>query len=111
MTPLFGGRTRHYAPPVADQPIHDVHQARAAWAALQHAGGLMGRAELAERWGVSRPRAGVLVATPGFPEPVESHGRTDLWLVAEVDEWMRAWSERERRRGPKPRHLDDAGER
>ena len=114
MTPLKGsgdgGRRRIYAAAMCDLPILDVHRARAAWAELQHAGGLVSRADLRERWGtpgkpLSKQRVGDYTREADFPPAVEGKGAAMRWLAAEVDAWMRARIERDGRRGPKPRHF------
>jgi predicted DNA-binding transcriptional regulator AlpA len=94
-------------------PADDQALARAAWNALQDAGGLAGIPELQERWGtpgrpLSRRRVYDYLADPAFPEPVlERGGGGKLWLTADADRWMDEHAERAGRRGPKPRHLQN----
>lgn len=62
--------------------------------ALQAAGGLVGRQELAQRWGVSRQRIAQLVAEQDFPQSVGRANGGDVWLLDDVEAW------RASRRGP-----------
>lgn len=86
-----------------------VAAARHAWETLKQAGGLVGNAELRERWGspgspLSRARVHDLTSQEGFPAPVMRRGQGgDLWLSAEADAWKTAYEERPGRRGPRPR--------
>lgn len=67
--------------------------------ALEQAGGLVGRQELARTWGVSRQRIAQLVTQPGFPAAVGRANGGDVWLLAECEAW------RAGRRGPgRPRN-------
>lgn len=54
---------------------------------LEQHGGLVGRAELATRWGVSRQRVAQLVAHTDFPEPVGRANGGDVWLLDECEAW------------------------
>lgn len=51
---------------------------------IEQQGGLLDRAGIAQRWGVSRQRAHQLVNDPTFPPPV---GGLDVWLASDVDQW------------------------
>lgn len=55
--------------------------------ALQAAGGLVGRAELAALWGVSRQRVAQLVAADDFPDPVGRANNGDVWLLDDCEAW------------------------
>jgi predicted DNA-binding transcriptional regulator AlpA len=55
--------------------------------AIAAGGGLVDRAEIGRRWGVSRTRVGQLLASRDFPKPVASVGGRPLWLAGDVDEW------------------------
>lgn len=73
--------------------------ARRAHVALEKAGGLISLTEIAERWGVGKQTVrNHYERRDGFPNPVATHGRTDLWLTAEIDHWRAT----PRRRGRPP---------
>jgi hypothetical protein len=60
--------------------------------ALEEAGGLVSRAGLARRWGVSRQRIAQLADNRernGFPEPLEVDGGPPVYLANEVEAWWR----------------------
>lgn len=63
--------------------------AREARLAIENAGGIIGRPELRELWGVSKQRIEQLTDMPGFPEPVGSSGRSPVWLKDEVEAWRK----------------------
>lgn len=65
---------------------------------IARAGGLVHKAELAKRWGVSRQRINELVAMPDFPQPVNPESRYKLYGWYECD----AWRQVKRLPGPKP---------
>jgi prophage regulatory protein len=58
--------------------------------AVKDAGGLIGRAELAAHWGVSRQRIAQLVALEDFPAPIGFGNGGPVWLVSDVDAWRAA---------------------
>lgn len=98
MSPLKGGGDRHKptsaAAMAAAAPILDVHRARAAWAEMQLAGGLVSAADLRERWGtlgkpLTKRRVRRYTRMDGFPPPVEGRRGRTRWLAAEVDHWRR----------------------
>lgn len=62
--------------------------AREAWTILAATGGLIDRAEIAERYGLSRGRVHQLTGQRHFPRPVygESTGRP-LWLAIDVEHY------------------------
>ncbi len=113
MSPVRGrwrDRAGQYPAAMPTGPEHDPAAAHQAWDALQAAGGLAGIPELQERWGsdgktLARSRVYDYVGDPTFPEPVLDRAGGKLWLVADVDAWMRRHAERAGRRGPKPRHV------
>lgn len=59
--------------------------AAAAWQILQQAGGLVGRPEIAERFGISVGRTWHLTRQRHFPDPVAEIAGRQLWLAADVD--------------------------
>lgn len=73
------------------------NSARAAWDALRATGGVVTAAAMAERLEVSRARVSAMVARDDFPPPIDTLGRTPIWLWVEVQ----AWREAERKPGPK----------
>lgn len=54
---------------------------------LERAGGLCSISDLADRWGVSKQWARVLVRRDGFPAPVFTHGARELWFADEADDF------------------------
>lgn len=58
--------------------------------AIQHAGGLVSVAGMAQLWGISKQAVQQWIArTPGFPEPLEVYGseQTRVWLLDEVQDF------------------------
>lgn len=62
--------------------------------AVEQAGGLASRADLARRYGFSRPYMGEVTRRPDFPDPVTTigpaHAPQPLWSCREIDDWMNA---------------------
>lgn len=56
---------------------------------IQAAGGLVSRAGLARRWGITEQRVHQLCALEGFPDPVpcDGLGRVRIYIAAECDAW------------------------
>lgn len=52
-------------------------------------GRLYGTSEIADRLGVTRQRAHVITRQKGFPEPYEELVMGSVWLVEDVEEWIR----------------------
>lgn len=75
-----------------------VERARRAADELQAAGGVVGQADLANRWGISNAAVAVHTKRPDFPEPVAFVGTRPLWLAAEVDLYRHT----PRKPGPRP---------
>lgn len=71
---------------------------------IDAAGGLMTKADLAHRWGVSRQRVDELTAMPDFPPPIVTQGRAAWYAWHEVN----AWRELERKPGRPPAPPKDA---
>jgi len=61
-----------------------------AHGALLAAGGILGRADAAKRWGVSGSRVRQLSATEGFPPPRGEVNGQPYWLAADLDAWRAA---------------------
>lgn len=57
---------------------------------IERAGGIGGRTQLAERWGVSRQYVNRLAEDPTFPKAIGRVGMSDAYLLAECDEWREA---------------------
>lgn len=66
------------------------NNARAAWQALKDSGGVVTAAAIAERLELSRARVSAMTARDDFPPPVDTLGRTPIWLWADVQAWRRA---------------------
>jgi hypothetical protein len=60
------------------------------------AGGVVNLAAIAEKFGVSKQRAGQLADHPTFPEPLPGDSTVKVWLWGEVSEWR---DERQHRYG------------
>lgn len=58
---------------------------------IEQAGGLVGAAQMAERWGITRQGVHIAIKrNPDFPEPLPGLvGNSDAWLWNEVDAWWR----------------------
>lgn len=65
------------------------HFAGRAREAIELAGGLVGRPELREAWGVSKQRVEQITANPNFPDAVGASGRSLVWLKDEVEAWRK----------------------
>lgn len=52
-------------------------------------GRLYGTSEIADRIGVTRQRAHVITRQKGFPEPYEELVMGSVWLVEDVEAWIR----------------------
>jgi prophage regulatory protein len=50
---------------------------------------LMGAGEIGERLGVSRQRVQQLIASPNFPDPYEELQMGKIWLIEDVEAWIR----------------------
>jgi prophage regulatory protein len=50
---------------------------------------LYGTSEIADRLGVTRQRAHVVTRQKGFPEPYEELIMGSVWLVEDVEAWIR----------------------
>ncbi len=50
---------------------------------------LYAMAELSERLGVSRQRAAEIAERPDFPAPFDQVRAGRLWLIEEVEQWIR----------------------
>jgi predicted DNA-binding transcriptional regulator AlpA len=50
---------------------------------------LVSPSDIAERLGVSMPRASQMINQQGFPEPIKRVGRTRLYDIDEVIAWRR----------------------
>jgi hypothetical protein len=62
--------------------------AHAAWSILAATGGLVDRAEIARRYGLSRGRVQQLTGQRHFPRPVRgAGGRHPLWLAIDVERY------------------------
>lgn len=62
--------------------------AHAAWSILAATGGLVDRAEIARRYGLSRGRVLQLTGQRHFPRPVQGEGtRHPLWLAIDVEQY------------------------
>jgi predicted DNA-binding transcriptional regulator AlpA len=62
--------------------------AHAAWSILAATGGVLNRAQIAERYGLSRGRVHKLTGQRHFPRPVQGEGTRDpLWLAIDVDRY------------------------
>lgn len=60
--------------------------AHAAWSILAATGGLLDRAEIAERYGLTRGRVHQLTRQRHFPRPVKGEGTSrPQWLAIDVD--------------------------
>src|SRR4051794_26936243 len=60
--------------------------AHAAWSILAAAGGLVDRAEIARRYGLSRGRVHQLTGQRHFPRPVQGEATSHpLWLAIDVE--------------------------
>jgi hypothetical protein len=68
----------------------DRKRARRALQALEAAGGIVGRVDLAKRWGVSGSRIRHMTAAEDFPEPAGQLNGDPYWLAADVDPWRAA---------------------
>jgi len=66
--------------------------------AIEAVGGLHSLSDLARRWGVSPARARELSLLPGFPAPVMTVGKSELFTGVEADAFRAA----PRRPGPRP---------
>lgn len=55
--------------------------------AMERMGGLVGRQDLAERWGVSRQRVAQLVAASDFPAPVAIVNGGEVWFADDCERW------------------------
>lgn len=55
--------------------------------AMEKMGGLVGRQDLAERWGVSRQRVAQLVAASDFPVPVARVNGGEVWFGEDCERW------------------------
>lgn len=58
-----------------------------ARAAIARVGGLVGRPELAEEWGVSAARVTQLTNDPTFPQQVGKAGQSRIWFLDEANAW------------------------
>lgn len=81
----------------------DIEIAEAAWRILKHAGGLLDRSAIAQRYGLSRQRTYELTNNKSFPEPVDRIAGRPVWLTLHVDRY-RAGAQPGR-----PRNPSDAG--
>ena len=75
---------------MSSTPSDLERQAKAATratAAIDTAGGLVGRGDLEERWGLSRSRVRELTLSDGFPEPVAEVNGQPVWFAGTVDLW------------------------
>lgn len=52
-------------------------------------GRLYGTSEIADRLGVTRQRAHTITRTKGFPDPYEELVMGSVWLVEDVEAWIR----------------------
>lgn len=52
-------------------------------------GRLYGTAEIGDRLGVTRQRAYVITRSKGFPEPYDVLQMGSVWLIADVERWIR----------------------
>lgn len=66
------------------------NNARAAWQALEAAGGVVTAAAIADRLDISRARVSAMTGRADFPPPVDVLGRTPIWLWADVQAWRRS---------------------
>lgn len=53
-------------------------------------GRLYGTSEIADRLGVTRQRAHTITRTKGFPDPYEELIMGSVWLVKDVEAWIKA---------------------
>jgi hypothetical protein len=53
--------------------------------AIEQAGGLYALSDLADRWGITRQWARVLMRRDGMPAPVLTAGGRELWFGYEAD--------------------------
>jgi hypothetical protein len=68
-----------------------IAAAVAGLAMIDRAGGLAGRAELAERWGVSPSRIRQMTQREDFPVPaLVVGGNVPVWFAASADAWRAA---------------------
>lgn len=62
--------------------------AHAAWSILAATGGLVDRAEIARRYGLSRGRVHQLTRQRHFPRPVQGEGTSHpMWLAIDVEQY------------------------
>jgi predicted DNA-binding transcriptional regulator AlpA len=62
--------------------------AHAAWSILAATGGLIDRAEIARRYGLSRGRVHQLTRQRHFPRPVQGEGTSHpMWLAIDVEHY------------------------
>ena len=54
--------------------------------AVAASGGLCSITDLADRWGITRQWARVLVRRPSFPEPILTYGGQELYPADEADD-------------------------
>lgn len=70
-------------------PVRDAAAARRDYElVVEHAGGLVGRTDLRERWCVSSSSTvDEQTRRPGFPKPAIERAGGDLWLLCDVQTW------------------------
>ena len=49
----------------------------------------MGTIQIAQMLGVRRGRCAQIVATKGFPDPIQKLGKAHIWLITDVEAWAR----------------------
>ena len=50
---------------------------------------LMGAGEIGDRLGVSRQRVQQLIGKPGFPAPYDELQMGKVWLISDIEAWIR----------------------
>lgn len=68
----------------------DQKRAYKALETLEDTGGMLGRVDLAARWGISGSRVRHLTASDDFPAPAGTINGDPFWLAVDVDPWRAA---------------------